>query len=194
MSVLAIALRWRDRLLPCVNRRDKLISMRRHETIGRIPHGDDPLAYLLTWTTYGTWLPGDDRGWVEKRADFREADIERQRQAVMRMTEDAIVLTSEQRELVESVIRKHCEIRRWHLHAVNCRTNHVHAVITADRHPDDIMDQLKAWCTRRLKEHQKTESPSERARQNWWTQRGSKQPINDLDGLARAVEYVVDGQ
>lgn len=168
--------------------------MPRHETIGRIPHGDDPLAYLLTWTTYGTWLPGDDRGWVEKRADFREADIERQRQAVMRMTEDAIVLTSEQRELVESVIRKHCEIRKWHLHAVNCRTNHVHAVITADRHPDDIMDQLKAWCTRRLKEHQKAESPSERARQNWWTQRGSKQPINDLDGLAGAVEYVIDGQ
>ena len=24
-----------------------------------------PLAYLITWTTYGTWLPGDQRGWVE---------------------------------------------------------------------------------------------------------------------------------
>ncbi|MGI9518711.1 MAG: hypothetical protein ACR2NP_16760 [Pirellulaceae bacterium] len=23
----------------------------------------EPLAYLLTWTTYGTWLHGDDRGW-----------------------------------------------------------------------------------------------------------------------------------
>jgi hypothetical protein len=22
----------------------------------------DPLAYFLTWTTYGTWLPGDERG------------------------------------------------------------------------------------------------------------------------------------
>ena len=22
----------------------------------------EPLAYLLTWTTYGTWLPGDERG------------------------------------------------------------------------------------------------------------------------------------
>ena len=27
---------------------------------------DEPLAYFLTWTTYGTWLPGDGRGWVEK--------------------------------------------------------------------------------------------------------------------------------
>ena len=24
-----------------------------------------PLAYFLTWTTYGTWLPGDERGWIE---------------------------------------------------------------------------------------------------------------------------------
>ena len=26
----------------------------------------DPLAYFLTLTTYGTWLPGDDRGWHRK--------------------------------------------------------------------------------------------------------------------------------
>jgi hypothetical protein len=25
-----------------------------------------PLAYFLTWTTYGTWLPGDERGWNRK--------------------------------------------------------------------------------------------------------------------------------
>ena len=26
----------------------------------------DPIAYFLTWTSYGTWLPGDDRGWNRK--------------------------------------------------------------------------------------------------------------------------------
>ena len=25
---------------------------------------DAPFALLLTWTTYGTWLPGDERGYV----------------------------------------------------------------------------------------------------------------------------------
>jgi hypothetical protein len=24
-----------------------------------------PLAYHLIWTTYGTWLPGDARGWIK---------------------------------------------------------------------------------------------------------------------------------
>ncbi len=28
---------------------------------------DDPIGYFLTWVTYGTWLPGDARGWVEYR-------------------------------------------------------------------------------------------------------------------------------
>ena len=32
---------------------------------GQIPLGE-PLAFFLTWTTYGSWLPGDERGWVEK--------------------------------------------------------------------------------------------------------------------------------
>jgi len=26
----------------------------------------EPIAYLITWTTYGTWLPGDERGWQKK--------------------------------------------------------------------------------------------------------------------------------
>jgi len=29
---------------------------------GSIPM-DDPLAFFLTWTKYGSWLPGDERGW-----------------------------------------------------------------------------------------------------------------------------------
>jgi hypothetical protein len=24
---------------------------------------NDPSTYFITWTTYGTWLPGDTRGW-----------------------------------------------------------------------------------------------------------------------------------
>jgi hypothetical protein len=32
---------------------------------GQVPM-DEPLAYFLTWTTYGSWLPGDERGWVAK--------------------------------------------------------------------------------------------------------------------------------
>jgi hypothetical protein len=38
------------------------------------PPMSDPLAYFLTWVTYGTWLPGDDRGWVEYRHGWQLPD------------------------------------------------------------------------------------------------------------------------
>jgi len=34
----------------------------------------DPLAYFITLTTYGTWLPGDDLGWVNEGQGFQLPD------------------------------------------------------------------------------------------------------------------------
>ena len=50
---------------------------------------DDPIGYFLTWVTYGTWLPGDSRGWVEHRHGWQLPDPVRELEASARMTEDA---------------------------------------------------------------------------------------------------------
>src|SRR4029453_19219934 len=118
------------------------------ENAGPLP---EPIAYFLTWATYGTWLPGDERGWVEYRHGWQLPDSARKLEADARMAEDACILDNQQRQLVEATIRNHCRIRGWTLHAVNCRTNHLHLVVTADRHPDEIREQFKAWGTRKLK-------------------------------------------
>ncbi len=36
----------------------------------------EPLAFLLTWTTYGTWLRGDRRGWVEEKKGHQQPNEE----------------------------------------------------------------------------------------------------------------------
>src|SRR2546425_7690340 len=98
-------------------------------------------AYFITWTTYGTWLPGDARGWVKSGEwGIQSPDPEREREARRLMAESAVILTPNQRTLVEQTIRDHCRIRRWVLHAVNARTNHIHVVVTADRSPDEVRD------------------------------------------------------
>jgi REP element-mobilizing transposase RayT len=124
------------------------------------PPMPDPLAYFLTWTTYGTWLPGDERGWVKRGEGFQLPDPIRRSDAEARMTEDACSLDNEQRKLVETTIADHCRIRGWYLHTVNCRTNHVHVVVTASRDPDEVREQFKAWCTRKLKELQQSRTRS----------------------------------
>ena len=158
---------------------------------GRVPQ-DEPLAYFLTWTTYGSWLPGDERGWVAKPGEFLPPDAHLEQASRSLMTEPPLILDSTQRELVENTIADHCRHRGWHLHAVACRTNHVHVVVTAPgRAPEDVMDQFKAWCTRRLKEPLESSEPRT-VRANWWTQRGSKRWLNDHESLAIAMEYVLD--
>ncbi len=62
---------------------------------------DDPIGFFLTWVTYGTWLPGDDRGWVEYQKGWKLPDPMRRLEAAARMTEDACRLTQEQRIAVE---------------------------------------------------------------------------------------------
>jgi hypothetical protein len=55
------------------------------------------LVYFLTWPTYGTWLPGDERGWVEYRHGWQLPDSIRKLEAEARMTEDACTLDTEER-------------------------------------------------------------------------------------------------
>src|SRR5688500_9393457 len=112
------------------------------------PPMPEPLAYFLTWNTYGTWLPGDERGWIEFRRGWQLPDPIRELEAAARMSEDACRLDREQREVVEAQIAETCRVRGWELLAVNCRSNHVHVVVVADRAPKIVRNQLKAWCTR----------------------------------------------
>ena len=89
------------------------------------PPMPEPLAYFLTWPTYGTWLPGDERGWVLYGKGSQPADPVRKLEAEARMTEDVCILDQEQRRVVEKTIADHCRIRGWELHVVNCRSNHL---------------------------------------------------------------------
>jgi REP element-mobilizing transposase RayT len=154
----------------------------------------DPLAFFLTWATYGTWLPGDERGWVEYHHGWKLPDPARTLEAEARMTEDACRLDAVERALVERTIQEHCQRRGWKLYAVNCRSNHVHIVVGAHRKPDEMRAQFKAWCTRRLKELAAERRTAADARENWWAERGSRRYINDETSLADATAYVRDGQ
>ena len=149
----------------------------------------EPIAYFLTWTTYGTWLPGDPRGWNRKgeaasllgNSLYNEA-------AKARMHEDAFLLSSTDRKLVKETLVAHCEFRSWGLHALNVRSNHLHIVVTAaDYQPDQAASQFKAWCTRKLKAAHPT-------RKRFWTQGASCRWINSDDALAKANEYTNEAQ
>jgi REP element-mobilizing transposase RayT len=155
------------------------------------------LAYHITWTTYGTSLPGDKRGWVKGgHAGIEDPNWRLEDKARDRMAEAAVLLNFAQRRIVEETITDHCEIRGWKLHAVNARTNHVHVLVAAQREPNDVMNQLKAWCSQKLSDAAGlTEKVALKAgRRRWFTEGGDKELVHDAMHLQNAIRYVLEGQ
>ncbi len=151
----------------------------------------EPLAYLLTWTTYGTWLPGDARGWVDRHRRHGEIvdppDALRENRAKARMTEDAVILDVPVRHAADEAIRTVCQYKEWFVHALEVRSNHVHIVVSAgDVSPGEVMRALKAYATRAMNALCQT-----KPRRHWWTRDGSKRYLNTEQSLHAAIEYVL---
>jgi REP element-mobilizing transposase RayT len=116
-----------------------------------------PLAFLITFRTYGTWLHGDKRGSVDR---FRNrygapripANEPWRQYKVALLTQPRVTLNRGQRKVTEVSIRETCKIRRWDLWAVNVRSNHTHLVVTGDRAPRKILNALKGNATRKMRE------------------------------------------
>ena len=150
---------------------------------------NDALHLLITWTTYGTWLPGDFRGWRLRVGGHQLPQPLLERWCRDQMKGEAVLLNSEARSKVENACREHCQIRGWVLHAVNARSNHVHVVVSADQPPAKVRDQLKANCTRRLR----TQTVPLHVPQTW-SRGGDCELLDDEDEIELAVLYVTETQ
>lgn len=155
-----------------------------------------PLAYFLTWTTYGTRLHGDDRGSVDREHNYRGSPIltrsvNRVKHMRSLLTHAPLVLSDAMRESVHQTIVQHCQFRRWTLSAINVRTNHVHVVVRGahEKGPEDVMGQLKSWSTHRLRESGLVEPHRE-----VWTSHGSTIWINTEESLRGAIDCTLNQQ
>jgi len=150
---------------------------------------NDPKTIFITWTTYGTWLPGDFRWWRKNHRGTQPPRPKLEQWCRDRMSEDAVVLNEVQRTKVEAVCREHAEIRGWVLHAVCVRSNHVHLAVTADKAPKLVRDQFKANATRVLR----TE-PNPIANDKVWTRGGDCELVDGDDNLERVILYITESQ
>ena len=151
---------------------------------------DEPLAFFITWTVYGTHLQGDSDGWRRRGngSQLPRPHLEEWRRD--RLTYDVLLLGTNQRLVVESACQKHCEHRQWKCWAVNARSNHVHVIVSGSGYSGrTVRDQLKANCTRELRESwdQFLDRPV-------WTTGGDWVCVNSEDDLSAVFEYVRDGQ
>jgi hypothetical protein len=153
-----------------------------------LPYRSGPMAFFLTWTTYGSWLPGDERGWSDAGGVMREPSHRLAHHAARTMRDARVDLCQRTRGIVDAAVREHCRFRGWQLHAVNCRQTHVHVVVSAgDRSPGEVLRSLKAWCSRELSRHVGR-------RPQWWTRDGSRRLLYDTQAVVDVVAYVLECQ
>jgi REP element-mobilizing transposase RayT len=155
-----------------------------------------PLAYLLTFRTYGTWLHGDERGSVDTHKGknvYGEPDIAPNKNLANLMQEkmkaERFLLNEIQRKSVELAIKEFCEHKNYQLNAVNARTNHVHAVISAQTKPEPIINFLKSYSTRKLRESRLISQDIKP-----WSRGGSRRYLWKERHVGLAIEYVLYGQ
>ena len=162
------------------------------------PFLTEPLGLFLTWTTYGSWLPGDHRGWTDRRGVQRVPSAALCRGSARRMVAHEVWLDPHERLLVEDTVRSHCDFRGWTFHAVRCLRQHVHVVVTAGEcAPALVLGRFKSRCSLVLRSagpRQPATQAQASARAPIWSRGGSMRRLYDEGGLGNVITYVLECQ
>lgn len=160
-----------------------------------------PFALLLTWMCYGTWLPGDRRGYVSRtrRGDgtyeprqnapgtnfTADHPITRVHAASFQKHETATIERTLARTAAEALIAASAK-QNWHIIRAAIMWNHVHVIVT--RCPDAgpvVRRVLKGVSQNALSDH-------EGKPRRWWTRGGSDRYLHGERAITAATKYVAN--
>ncbi len=162
---------------------------------------EQPFALHVTWTCYGTWLPGDRRGHVSNTllpeggfqpkentpgTPCRHGDEFTRQRAQTLQRQPTVYLTVEQALVVASSLCQAAQARHWRRSRSAVMANHVHAVLMD--FPNDgpaVRRILKGSSQAALNDHVGFN-------RRWWTAGGSNRYKNDWPAIEAAVLYVAD--
>ncbi len=137
---------------------------------------------MLTWTTYGTWLEGDKRGYV-KDGRILEGD-----QTLFELCKglqkgQTVRLTKSEKEIVRRVILSESQRIGQKIEALAVCTNHLHlAARPCDKSIERVVSMYKSVATRALR-------PGGRSGPIWTTGFDKRFCFTEAD-LARKIEYI----
>jgi len=160
-------------------------------------------TWLLTWTTYATWLPGDRRGFVSPKYDGTVAEkrnnqvgtivdsdrFELQQSAKAKVIGKPVLLTKPQATVLKHQFEETAHFRAWTIISGAIMANHVHLIVGVSNDPDpsSLLRGFKSYASRALnKEFTIPESGT------WWTEQGSKRKVYNAAFFANARRYVLE--
>jgi REP element-mobilizing transposase RayT len=160
---------------------------------------DRAFALFLTWTTYGTWLPGDERGYVSNtlqadgsyRRKQNRVGTEYDRDSALTRSQaqqlqrgETVWLTADQARIAASALIEASASRGWRIVRSAVMSNHVHVLICDC--PDDAAAVLRILKGRT----QAALSSAAGGARRWWTRSGSQRYLHDAEAVSSVSRYI----
>ncbi|MCC6580982.1 MAG: hypothetical protein IT440_11125 [Phycisphaeraceae bacterium] len=151
---------------------------------------DRPLAYHITFGTYGARLHGDPRGTVIRELNritdpiigndprWRQKEIER-------LKFPSVELTLDMRKKIESLGPAVCSRGGWTFHNIAAGRDHVHLLLSADAEGNAVRRWAKTWLGQELSRTWPLQDGA-----TWWAEGGSVKWIWDQRYLEQAFVYI----
>lgn len=158
-------------------------------------------TYLLTWTTYGTWLPGHKRGFVGRMerengshharnrvGELHDRDaphLESYSKSIMRG--QRVVLSGDHARFCATEIDSVANRNGFVVRVASIMATHLHIVAKSDQHDGaSLLQLLKGNLSRSLsKRFGRQDAPT------WWTRHGSRRLLPNEFARDCAVRYVL---
>ncbi|MCJ7778490.1 MAG: transposase [Sedimentisphaerales bacterium] len=140
------------------------------------------VGYMLTWTTYGTWLQGDRRGFV------RDGEILQGDERILELCKElqkgpTVKLKEQEKAIVKAAILNEAERISHKIEALAICTSHIHlAARPCDKSIERIVSMYKSAATRELRCCERTG--------RIWTKGFDKRFCFTQEDLARKIAYI----
>ena len=138
---------------------------------------------MVTLTTYGTWMQGDERGFV-KKGKVLSGSKGLQQANESRRTGDVVKLKKVEREVVRKTILEEAERIGGEILALSIWSNHLHIVIeTGGRSIEKVVSGLKSAAYFAMRERG--------FKGRLWTRGYDKRYCFDEESLKSRIAYVM---
>jgi len=141
------------------------------------------IGYMITWTTYGTWLQGDERGFV-KDGQVLEPSQNLERVNRQCLKKKPVGLSKRQKDIVRDAIVGQAEELGQKIYALAVCSDHVHVVVGCiDERMDKVVGRYKRAATVALRGQGFAGAV--------WTRGYDKRYCFDEQALMNRIKYVL---
>lgn len=142
------------------------------------------IGYMLTWTTYGSWLQGDARGYTKDKKQMGPNPAI-YRANLAQLAQPQVTLTQIQQDIITDAINTESQTLGQKIHAVAVGRHHIHLVTSCGQ-----LTAQQAVAHYKVAAHRALKANGFEGK--LWTRSFSKRFCFDEEQIRTVIKYVAE--